>query len=164
MYRPDFLNRVDYPLEPFGLFHIIGREFRGFHIRFRDIARGGIRIVRSAHLQNYLTNSDFIFDENYNLASTQQRKNKDLPDGGSKGTILLRWGFQDRPEAAFKKYIDGLLDLMLPDPSVVDLLRQGDHPLPRPRRGHGRPHGVGGPPGQGRAATSSGRPSRPASR
>ena len=120
MYRPDFLNRVDYPLVPFGLFHVIGREFRGFHIRFRDIARGGIRIVRSTNLQSYLTNSDFIFDENYNLASTQQRKNKDLPDGGSKGTILLRWGFQDRPEAAFKKYIDGLLDLMLPDPNVVD--------------------------------------------
>jgi glutamate dehydrogenase len=120
MHRPDFLNRVDYPLEPFGLFHIIGREFRGFHIRFRDIARGGIRIVRSSHYQNYLNNSDFIFDENYGLASTQQRKNKDLPEGGSKGTILLQWGFQDQPVAAFKKYVDGLLDLMLPNPSVVD--------------------------------------------
>jgi glutamate dehydrogenase len=120
MYRPDFLNRVDYPLEPFGLFHIIGREFRGFHIRFRDIARGGIRIVRSSHYQNYINNSDFIFDENYGLASTQQRKNKDLPEGGSKGTILLRWGFQDQPVAAFKKYVDGLLDLMLPNPSVLD--------------------------------------------
>ena len=120
MYRPDFLNRVDYPLEPFGLFHIVGRELRGFHIRFRDIARGGIRIVRSSHYQNYLNNSDFIFDENYGLASTQQRKNKDLPEGGSKGTILLRWGFQDQPVAAFKKYVDGLLDLMLPNPAVVD--------------------------------------------
>ncbi len=120
MYRPDFLDPVDYPIKPFGVFHLIGREFRGFHIRFRDIARGGIRIVRSANLQGYLANSDLIFDENYNLASTQQRKNKDLPDGGSKGTILLRWGFQDRPEAAFKKYIDGLLDLMLADPGVVD--------------------------------------------
>ena len=120
MYRPDFLNKVDYPVTPFGMFHVVGREFRGFHVRFRDIARGGIRLVRSANLQSYLSNSDFIFDENYSLASTQQRKNKDLPDGGSKGTILLRWGFQDRPEAAFKKYIDGLLDLMLPDPNVVD--------------------------------------------
>jgi hypothetical protein len=25
----------------------VGNEFRGFHIRFRDVARGGIRIVRS---------------------------------------------------------------------------------------------------------------------
>ena len=113
-------NKVDYPVTPFGIFHVIGGEFRGFHIRFRDIARGGIRIVRSANLQTYLNNSDLIFDENYNLASTQQRKNKDIPDGGSKGTILLHWGFQDRPEAAFKKYVDGLLDLMLPEPGVVD--------------------------------------------
>jgi glutamate dehydrogenase len=120
MYRPDFLDPVDYPVKPFGVFHIIGRELRGFHVRFRDIARGGVRIVRSANLQGYLANSDLIFDENYNLAATQQRKNKDLPDGGSKGTILLSWGFQDRPEAAFKKYVDGLLDLMLPDPGVVD--------------------------------------------
>ena len=26
---------------------IVGSEFRGFHVRFRDVARGGIRIVRS---------------------------------------------------------------------------------------------------------------------
>ena len=120
MYRPDFLNAVDYPERPFGLFQVIGADFLGFHIRFRDIARGGIRIVRSTHFQNYLTNSDLIFDENYNLAFTQQKKNKDLAEGGSKGTILLNWGFMDKSESAFKKYVDGLLDLMLPDATIVD--------------------------------------------
>lgn len=120
MYNPEFLNKVDYPVTPFGVFHVIGRELRGFHIRFRDIARGGIRIVRSVNYQTYLNNSDFIFDENYNLALTQQRKNKDLPEGGSKGTILLRWGFTDKMSVAFKKYIDGLLDLMMPDNTIVD--------------------------------------------
>ena len=120
MYRPDFLNPIDYPEKPFGIFHLIAPEMRGFHIRFRDIARGGIRIVRSANLENYLYNSDFIFDENYNLARTQQRKNKDIPEGGSKGTILLRWGFKNQTETAFKKYINGLLDTILPDSSVID--------------------------------------------
>jgi glutamate dehydrogenase len=120
MYRPNFLNPIDYPEKPYGIFHIIAPEMRGFHIRFRDIARGGIRIVRSANLENYLYNSDFIFDENYNLARTQQRKNKDIPEGGSKGTILLRWGFKNPAETAFKKYINGLLDIILPDSSVVD--------------------------------------------
>jgi len=120
MYQPDFLNKVDYPVTPFGVFHVVGKELRGFHIRFRDIARGGIRIVRSINYQTYLNNSDFIFDENYNLALTQQRKNKDLAEGGSKGTILLRWGFNDKMTVAFKKYIDGLLDLMMPDKSIVD--------------------------------------------
>jgi glutamate dehydrogenase len=124
MYRPDFLNPVDYPETPFGVFQVIGAEFRGFHVRFRDIARGGIRIVRSTHIQNYLTNSDLIFDENYNLAFTQQKKNKDLAEGGSKGTILLNWGFMDKSESAFKKYIDGLLDLMLPEAGLVDFYKK----------------------------------------
>jgi len=124
MYTPEYLNKVDYPDIPFGIFHIIATELRGFHIRFRDIARGGIRIVRSDNFQNYLNNSDFIFDENYNLAFIQQKKNKDIPEGGSKGTILLRWGYQDKAEAAFKKYINGLLDLMLPDESILDYYGQ----------------------------------------
>jgi glutamate dehydrogenase len=124
MYNPAYLNKVDYPVTPFGIFHVVGAEFRGFHIRFRDIARGGIRIVRSSNIQTYLANSDFIFDENYNLALTQQSKNKDLPEGGSKGTILLNWGFMDKSESSFKKYLDGLLDLMLPDPNIVDYYGQ----------------------------------------
>ena len=124
LYDPSFLNKTDYPEKPFGVFHVIGNEFRGFHIRFRDIARGGIRLVLSDNLQNYLNNSDFIFDENYNLALTQQRKNKDIAEGGAKGTILLHWGFQDQPEIAFKKYISGLLDLMIPDESMIDYYGQ----------------------------------------
>lgn len=120
MYDPKFLNPVDYPEAPYGIFHVIATELRGYHIRFKDIARGGIRIVRSNNLQGYMNNSDFIFDENYNLALTQQRKNKDIPEGGSKGTILLRWGHQDKSESAFKKYINGLLDLLLPDENIVD--------------------------------------------
>lgn len=34
-------NRV----QPFGVFFVHGRRFNGFHVRFRDIARGGLRIV-----------------------------------------------------------------------------------------------------------------------
>lgn len=120
MYTPDYLNKVDYPHKPYGIFQVIAMEFRGFHIRFRDVARGGIRIVRSNNFQNYLNNSDFIFDENYSLALTQQKKNKDIPEGGSKGTILLGWEYQDAEKTAFKKYVNGLLDLLLPDEGIVD--------------------------------------------
>ena len=120
MYDPRYLNTVDYPVIPFGIFQVIGGEFRGFHVRFRDIARGGVRIVKSGNIQTYLNNSDLIFDENYNLASTQQHKNKDIPEGGSKGTILLNWGHMNDADEAFKKYVDGLLDLMLDMPGVVD--------------------------------------------
>jgi glutamate dehydrogenase len=120
MYDPQFLNPVDYPQRPYGIFHVIGIELRGFHIRFRDISRGGIRLVRSNTFQTFINNSDFIFDENYDLAETQQKKNKDIPEGGSKGTILLHWDHQDKMECAFKKYINGLLDLLVPDDSILD--------------------------------------------
>lgn len=120
---PSFLPSSEYPDKPFGMFFIVGGDFRGFHIRFRDIARGGIRIVRSRSIDAYNVNARNLFDENYNLASTQQRKNKDIPEGGSKGVILLDPGAaQDRPKASFDKYIDSLIDLLLKQniPGVKD--------------------------------------------
>ena len=118
---PSFLNPVDYPDKPYGIFFLYGKGFRGFHIRFRDIARGGIRLVRSPTQADYDINSDFIFDENYNLARTQQSKNKDIPEGGSKGAILPALGYGEREESVFRHYIDGLLDLLLlPHPEIVD--------------------------------------------
>jgi glutamate dehydrogenase len=115
-----FLDPIEYKEKPYGVFMILAKELRGFHVRFRNIARGGIRIVRSRDAENYDKNSDSIFDENYNLALTQQNKNKDIPEGGSKGTILLNLEHQDKEKLAFQKYIDGLMDVILPDKSVVD--------------------------------------------
>ena len=117
---PDFLEPPEYPEKPYGVFYILGAEFKGFHVRFRDVARGGIRIIRSTDQENYEGNSDAIFDENYNLAGTQQFKNKDIPEGGSKGAMLLHLNAQDHPEEAFQKYIDGILDLILPNDALVD--------------------------------------------
>ena len=53
---PEFLPSIEYPTKPFGMFFIVGAEFRGFHIRFRDVARGGIRIVRSRNKEVYSIN------------------------------------------------------------------------------------------------------------
>lgn len=111
---PSFLPKSEYPETPYGMFFIVGSDFRGFHIRFRDIARGGIRIVRSRSVDAYNVNVRNLFDENYNLAATQQKKNKDIPEGGSKGVILLDPGVaQETPKASFEKYIDSLIDLLL---------------------------------------------------
>ena len=62
------------------------------------------------------------FDENYGLASTQSLKNKDIPEGGAKGTILhscvcsfsrpsSRWSWRicrlgAQPRLCFEKYVD----------------------------------------------------------
>lgn len=110
---PNFLPSIEYPTEVYGMFLVVGAEFRGFHVRFRDVARGGIRIIRSRNREAYSINLRSLFDENYALASTQQRKNKDIPEGGSKGTILLDIDQQDRPRVAFEKYVDSLLDLLI---------------------------------------------------
>ncbi|KAF7293987.1 NAD-specific glutamate dehydrogenase [Mycena kentingensis (nom. inval.)] len=122
---PDFLPEVEYPKKPFGMFFVIGNEFRGFHIRFRDVARGGIRIVMSRNKENYSINQRQLFDENYGLASTQSLKNKDIPEGGAKGTILPSLGAN--PRACFEKYVDSIVDLLIPGQSpgikekIVDL-------------------------------------------
>ena len=44
------------------------------------------------------------FDENYGLAATQSLKNKDIPEGGAKGTILPSLGAS--PRLCFEKYVD----------------------------------------------------------
>lgn len=112
---PDFLPEIEYPKKPFGMFFVIGNEFRGFHIRFRDVARGGIRIVMSRNKENYSINQRMLFDENYGLASTQSLKNKDIPEGGAKGTILPSLGAN--PRRCFEKYVDAILDLLIPGQS-----------------------------------------------
>ncbi|MCJ1331879.1 NAD-dependent glutamate dehydrogenase [Thelotrema lepadinum] len=125
--NPGFLPETEYPQPLFGMFLVISSEFRGFHLRFRDIARGGIRIVKSRNREAYSINVRSLFDENYNLANTQQRKNKDIPEGGSKGVILMDWRQQDKARVAFEKYIDSILDLLIPPTSpgikdpIVDL-------------------------------------------
>ncbi|KAK9468063.1 Glutamate/Leucine/Phenylalanine/Valine dehydrogenase-domain-containing protein [Lipomyces arxii] len=111
---PSFLPETEYPQPLFGMFFCVGQEFRGFHLRFRDVARGGIRIVKSRSAEVFSLNARSLFDENYNLASTQQRKNKDIPEGGAKGVILLNYEHQDKSTVAFQKYIDAMLDLLLP--------------------------------------------------
>ncbi|TPX68844.1 glutamate dehydrogenase, partial [Chytriomyces confervae] len=110
---PKFLPQLEYPTPLFGMFLVVGSEFRGFHLRFRDIARGGIRIVKSSNAEAYSINLRSLFDENYNLANTQQRKNKDIPEGGSKGTILLNPETQGNPQFAFEKYVDAILDVVV---------------------------------------------------
>ncbi|KAI8141644.1 Glutamate/Leucine/Phenylalanine/Valine dehydrogenase-domain-containing protein [Fennellomyces sp. T-0311] len=110
---PSFLPEIEYPTKLYGMFLVVGSEFRGFHLRFRDVARGGIRIIRSRNREAYSINQRTLFDENYALAATQQRKNKDIPEGGSKGTILLDIYQQDKARVAFEKYVDSVLDLLI---------------------------------------------------
>jgi glutamate dehydrogenase len=106
---------------PFGVFFLVGRDFQGFHVRFTDIARGGIRLLASATHDDYLRNADSLFEECFSLAFTQNKKNKDIPEGGAKGIILPSFGSsRAEGEQAFHRYIDALLDLLAPsDPAAI---------------------------------------------
>jgi glutamate dehydrogenase len=110
-----FFARAGMEVVPFGAFFVVGRDFHGFHVRFKDIARGGIRLLHSATYDEYHHNADSLFEECFNLASTQNKKNKDIPEGGSKGIILPAFG-TSRADAqqAFRCYIDAMLDLLVP--------------------------------------------------
>jgi len=122
---PSFLPDMEYPNKPYGLFFVIGSQFRGFHLRFKDVARGGIRIIRSRNKEAYSINVRNLFDENYALASTQALKNKDIPEGGAKGVILP--DLDANPRVCFESYVDSILDLLIPGVSpgikekIVDL-------------------------------------------
>ena len=122
---PRFLRKEEFPDPLFGMFMVVGAEFRGFHLRFQDIARGGIRLIQSRSAQVYDANLRTLFDENYGLAHTQQRKNKDLPEGGSKGAILMKPGATNAEAfVGFKKYISALLDLLQESPEIVDRVKK----------------------------------------
>jgi len=107
------------PEIPYGVFFGHGRLYNGFHCRFRDISRGGLRIVTPPNTDQYAAESSRHFDEVYGLSYAQQQKNKDIPEGGSKGVIIV-----NTPSVADKyrtfvmrksvrAFVDSLLDLMV---------------------------------------------------
>ena len=93
---PSYLDNVPYerkekfPELPYGIFFIRGMHFIGFNIRFKDLARGGVRTVIPERREQFVQDRNNVFSEAYNLAYTQQKKNKDIPEGGAKTTILLK--------------------------------------------------------------------------
>ncbi len=55
------------PELPFAIFLILGMDFTGFHVRFRDISRGGVRLIKST-VDSYQANRATQFQETFNLA------------------------------------------------------------------------------------------------
>ncbi|KAK1946548.1 NAD-specific glutamate dehydrogenase [Phytophthora citrophthora] len=112
---------------PYGVFFIYGRRFKGFHVRFRDIARGGLRMVYPSSTDAHALESARQYNEAYNLAFAQQLKNKDIPEGGSKAVVLcdpIVGPIGDVAPRDFiirksvKAFSDALLDLNTTDTAV----------------------------------------------
>ena len=92
---PNYLDHVPfnreekYPELPYSVFFIKGMFYFGFHIRFKDLARGGLRTIFPDQMERMLAERSHVFNECYNLSYTQHKKNKDIPEGGAKGFIFL---------------------------------------------------------------------------
>ena len=122
---PNCLDPDYYPNKPFGFFYMTGRGYRGFQVRFRDTARGGLRIVMPRDLSQYEGNIAGLFDEVIGLSYAQQMKNKDIPEGGSKAVIVVAPG-ADRRTAAIGA-VDSILNLITTEketgklhPAIID--------------------------------------------
>jgi glutamate dehydrogenase len=96
-----------FPEIPYAIFFIKGMHFFGFHIRFKDLARGGLRTIYPEQIEQMLTEQNMVFAECYHLAWTQHKKNKDIPEGGSKGIIFLKTFEQiDSDSLIFRKELE----------------------------------------------------------
>jgi len=78
-----------FPELPYGIFYIKGMNYFAFHIRFKDLSRGGLRTVFPEYSEKMQYECDHVFSECYQLAYTQHKKNKEIPEGGSKGVLFL---------------------------------------------------------------------------
>lgn len=112
---PQYLDEIPFerakkfPELPYAIFFIRGMHFFGFHIRFKDLSRGGLRTVSPEQIEQMVAERDHVFTECYNLAWTQQKKNKDIPEGGSKGVIFLYpFSHIDTESPIFKQELEWL--------------------------------------------------------
>ncbi len=129
------------PGRPFRVTYFFGRNGLGYHVGFSDIARGGWRTVLTRSRDDYVTAANTVFRECYVLAHTQQLKNKDIYEGGSKMVAIVRARSQDTGELTEQRlqkvqhaFINAFLDIFVTsggkakDPRVVDYYGE-DEPI-----------------------------------
>ncbi|NVN99573.1 MAG: NAD-glutamate dehydrogenase [Geobacteraceae bacterium] len=87
---------------PFRVTFFFNRFGFGYHIGFSDIARGGWRTVIARTADDFITNANNLFRENFVLAHTQHLKNKDIYEGGSKLVTILNVSDLKRDEKSLE--------------------------------------------------------------
>jgi glutamate dehydrogenase len=148
--RTNFYNRDRYALSlridpsllvsssdrslPYGVLFSHGRWFNGFHNRFRDIARGGLRIVIPQNVDQYHMEACKIYEEVYALSNAQQLKNKDIPEGGAKAVVLVNTSAlppairSSNIRKSIRAFTDSILDLIVKDSTskLVDYYKKDE--------------------------------------
>ncbi|MCP4180630.1 MAG: NADP-specific glutamate dehydrogenase GdhA [bacterium] len=119
-----FDNRILDPLVfdqfVFGIFYVNGHYACGTHMRAADIARGGLRMIRVTP-ENYNSELDKAVLLNYALGPKAQRlKHKDICESGSKGVFVPRPSYAYNSMSCLFDYTEGIMDLVLGDPAIID--------------------------------------------
>jgi len=129
------------PTQPFRITFFFSRFGFGYHIGFSDIARGGWRTVIARSQDDFITNANNLFRENFVLAHTQHFKNKDIYEGGSKLVTILDASDIRRNEAGLEEMrlfklqygiTNAFLDIFVTrdgvalHPNVVDYYREDE--------------------------------------
>ncbi len=126
---------------PFRITFFYHRYGSGYHFGFSDIARGGFRTIIARTKDDFEAAMETVFKEAMVLAHTQQLKNKDIYQGGSKIAIAMRaFDVHDRQREINRLYnlqrgiINAFLDIFVTkdgkpvDPNVVDYYGE-DEPI-----------------------------------
>jgi glutamate dehydrogenase len=131
------------PGTPFRITFFFSSFGFGYHIGFSDIARGGWRTVIARSNDDFVTNSNTLFRENFVLAFTQHLKNKDIYEGGSKMVLILNavdLKTQERDQETWRLYklqygvTNAFLDIFVTEngvaknAAVIDYYRE-DEPI-----------------------------------
>lgn len=140
-YLPDEV-KADLPDDlPFRITFFYHRYGSGYHFGFSDIARGGFRTIIARTKDDFEAAMETIFKEAMVLAHTQQLKNKDIYQGGSKLAVVMRaFDVHDRQSETNRLYnlqrgvINAFLDIFVTkdgrpvDGNVVDYYGE-DEPI-----------------------------------
>ena len=113
----DVFENLNHGDTPFAIFFVYGQGFDGFHVRFRNVSRGGMRLVPTRNTEHYLFEGARVFEEAWRLATAQQLKNKDIAEGGSKAVVVCKP--DSVPVRVGRDFVDGLLDLVTDVPGTT---------------------------------------------
>jgi glutamate dehydrogenase len=114
---------------PFGIIFATGRNFTFFHNRFRDVARGGLRVVTPPNSEQHALESTRVYGECYGLSWAQQLKNKDIPEGGSKAVCLVNTPAMEPGDRYLecRKAVRGAVDAVLDVTVKESVQKMADH-------------------------------------
>ena len=114
------LDPLVYNQHVHGIFFVNGHYSTGTHMRAGDIARGGLRLVKTT-ADNHDYKRDNAVLLNFVLGPRAQRiKHKDICENGAAGVILPHAVYGEYPDQALLDFTEGIMDLMLPDRDITD--------------------------------------------